>query len=250
MAEYREVSRTNCEGGTAVFNYAVCQPHWLDIAWSDTAKKFSDLMAGYPGSWQRASNSNYLNTTTGEPLGYVMKNHRILHTAATTTEKRYDGWWISDQLYNAFVDPGTGDFYTSVALDRCWLGLNVGPLLVIGGAKTNLATQINEPPYTGLYPTSATRNGEPILRVGFGWCPNFNLIVHVFCRAGGCSLYDLQNFFMEFPGISAALAFDGGSSAGMIDKEIGSTVIGYNTRLMKTAFVIVEKDPIPAGFPA
>ena len=60
----------------------------------------------------------------------------------------------------------------------------------------------------------------------------------------------MQDFFMEFPGITFAIAFDGGGSVGMIDTEIGPNVIGNDVRIMKTAFVITDKDSIPAGFPS
>jgi exopolysaccharide biosynthesis protein len=236
---YREVTRTNCEGGTATYNYSVCTPDKVDILWSTTAKKFSQLMASYTGTWIRASNSSYLNTSTGYPLGYIIKNHSIL-TAAQLEDKRYDGWWLSDQAYNYFVDPGTGDFINLVNVQQCAKGFNVGPILVMGGAKTNLASQISEVPYTGLNQSKATQSGMPILRVGFGWSYNTSRIIHVFCRVGGCSLFDLQDFFMEFPGILSALAFDGGGSAGMIDKEIGAGVIGNDQRLMKTALVMTK----------
>lgn len=36
----------------------------------------------------------------------------------------------------------------------------------------------------------------------------------------------------------------------MIDTEISANVIGNNTRIMKTAFVMTDKDSIPAGFPS
>jgi len=131
------------------------------------------------------------------------------------------------------------------------LGINVGPLLVFAGQKTNLAEEVNEAYDSSLmYDQSYYSDGRPIRRLGMGVTADGRWIIHVFTKSGGCSLKDLQNFFMEFPGIWGAMAFDGGGSAGMIDKEIGTGVIGDDVRPMKTAFVMTQKDPIPPGFPS
>lgn len=247
MPEYRNVTRVNSAGTNAVLNYAVCKPYNLDLAWSPTAATLPSIMSSYGYPYQRASNCNYLIPKTGEPLGYVMKDRAVLR-AATDADKKYDGWWIDYNVYEHFEDPGAGDFLPLVALDRLWLGMNNGPLLVYAGTKTNLAQEISEAGYSGLAESSSLYvNGDPILRVGFGWISTLDLIVHVICTSGGFSLYNLQNFFTEFPGISCALAFDGGHCAGTLDNEAGT--LGSTTQIMQVAFVMRDKEPIPSGFP-
>jgi len=248
--KYREVGRKNCEGGTAVFNYAVCTPEHVDILWSDTAKVLSQLMSGYSGDWERAGNSNYFNRNNGTPFGYVLKHHAMLNEGVGDGE-RYDGMWISDPPHAvSFVDPMT-DFINYLELQDCWLGINVGPLLVQDGNATDLPTQLAQAYDSSVQADRATysENGSPILRAGIGWAPSYNRLIHVLCRSGGCSLYDLQAFFLEFPGIFAAIAFDGGGSVGVFDEEAGSEVMGHNTRIMKTAFVMTAKDLVPLDYP-
>ncbi len=209
------------------WNLAWARPADADLAVPTSPQRLSQIVANYPGKWQRAFNLPYFDPATNLPVGPLRAYGYEPKSATPPT-----AWPLLYRLGSAVrVDPD------GVRQPTAGWEVTAGPVLVYKGTRSNLPEVIKTLGYTGLRPDDKT------WRCGIG--SKGGMIGHLV--AISATLEELQQVALEI-GFDWFLAGDGGGSVGLIDATEGSRA--NDERALPAALVFrAEVTPAEAPWP-
>ena len=190
------------------WNLAWARPQDVDLAVPTSPQRLSQIVANYPGGWQRAFTLLYSDPGTGLPVG-VLRDHN--HEVTGTTPPA--SWPLLAKAGGEVFVNQSGARQPATEWE-----VTAGPLLVFGGEPADVHAVIDRLGYTGLRPDEKT------WRCGLG--SKGGMIGHLVAACwppggmAGATMEELQRVTLEI-GFDWFLAGDGGGSVGLIDATEG-----------------------------
>ena len=223
------------------WNLAWTRPEDVDLAVPTSPQRLSQIVANYPGRWQRAFNLPYFDPDTALPLGVLRAyDHEVTGAPPPAS------WPL--------LAKAGGEVFVSQSGARQpaadW-EVTAGPLLLFGGLLLDVHAVIDHLGYTEVRPDEKT------WRCGIGSKGGLTgHLVGAYWPAGGmagATMEEMQRVAQEI-GFDWFLAGDGGGSVGLIDATEGDRA--NDERALPAALIFRSEVPLadapwkPAGAPA